>query len=303
MILFLNHYQPRCGVYQMGARIGGALVEHLGAHYAEGDASVAIAALHSYSVSRVVVYNWHPSTMPWAAELVRLFPSHKHVGLVHEISAATPHGGADVFPHRMICDPTFPADNRTTFRSVRHAPRYDKTPPQNTRFTVGSFGFAVGGKLFHHLTRAVSEAFLAPLIRLHIPHAHYGDDVGAAARSYATDCRAMLSGGADLEVTHGFLEEAALLDWLAGNDLNAFFYEQNLGRGIASCLDYAVAARRPIAVNDSYMFRHVHDQLGTYPDTDLQASACNAAAVERLYREWSPEQLARDYRTMLEVLR
>lgn len=304
MIVFLNSSSgaPRCGVYQMGKRIGRTLVEHLGAHYCAGDANAAVAALRVYTVPRVVVYNWHPWTMPWAEELVRQFPNHKHVGLVHEMSAAAPHGGAETFPYRMVCDPTFPANNQTTFRSVRHVPRYDGRPPQNARFTVGSFGFAGGHKLFPAMVKKVSEAFVAPLVRLHIPYAYYVDGTGELARGYEHACRAKLSQGAELEITHDFLDEDALLDWLGGNDLNVFFYEKNVGSGASSSLDYAIAVRRPIAVNGSYMFRHVHDPLGKYPETDLATSARNASVVERLYREWSPERLAGDYKAMLEVL-
>lgn len=302
MILFLNHFQPRCGVYQMGRRIGTTLVHRVpGVVLYEGDFDGARAAA---SVGpEIIVYNWHPYTLPWAREMMRLHPRAKHVGLIHEIAETSAHAGADLFPYRMVCDPTFPVDNRTVFRSVRHVPRYEKPFRRNKRFTVGSFGFAVGGKLYHHLVPLACHSFPRPLIRLHIPRAFYGDDAGAAAESYARDCAKELSNNAELEVSHEFLEEPALLDWLGQNDLNVFFYEPNVGRGAASSLDYAIAVRRPIAINGSDMFRHVRGRLGHYPNQDLvHLFLSTGPVVEQLYEEWSPARLAQDYRDMFHIL-
>jgi len=302
MIAFLNHYQPRCGVYQMGHRIGATLESLIPeVRLYEGDFDGAKRFVDALQ-PRIVVYNWHPYTLPWSQEMIRRLPRAKHVGLIHEIAESSAHAGSDIFPYRMVCDPTFPANNQSVFRSVRHVPRYEKPPPENDRFTVGSFGFAVGGKLYHHVVPLVCDSFARPLIRLRIPFAFYGDDAGAAALSYARDCAKELRNDGELQVEHDFLSEDALLDWLAANDLNVFFYEPNVGRGIASAIDYAVAVRRPLAVNGSDMFRHVRHRLGHYPSQSLMHLAFNQKLVEELYAEWSPERLARDYQQMFNAL-
>lgn len=303
MIIFLNHQQPRCGVYQMGRRIASALSSRIpDFHSYEGDFEGA-KALASRLNPKIVVHNWHPYTLPWSADMMRIFPSAKHVGLIHEIAESSAHAGLELFTYRMVCDPDFPVDNVKTFRSVRHVPRYEKPLLKNDRFTVGSFGFAVGGKLYHHVVPLVCASFPRPLIRLHIPRAFYGDAAGAAAHGYAGECAKRLDNGAELQVTHDFMPEEDLLDWLAQNDLNVFFYEPNIGRGIASALDYAIAVRRPLAINNSDMFRHVRGRLGHYPSQSLVHLYLETGSrVEAIYDEWSLDRLAADYALMFAAL-
>jgi hypothetical protein len=301
--LFLNHTEQKCGVYQMGRRIGRELAQAGVAAYVETwDLGTALAWVAKHR-PRAVIYNWHPSTMPWAGELVRRYPAVKHVGLIHEIAPDAAAAGADVFPHRVVCDPSFPSNGRSLFRTVRHVPRYNRPRVQNSQMTVGSFGFAVGGKMFPTIVHAVGAEFPEAVARLRIPHAHYGDDAGDLARSAEAASRAVKVGGVRVEVEHAFLEDEALLDWLALNDLNVFFYEPNGGRGIASALDYAIAVRRPIAINCSQMFRHLAGRLGCYPKKSLRRFfETSAETVEDLYDTWTPELLVREYSDMLAVL-
>jgi len=301
--LFINHQTQRCGVYQMGSRIGMTLYNAGIASYLETwDLGTAILRAQLQQ-PRVIIYNWHPSTMPWASEMVKRFRDAKHVGLVHEIAPDSPAAGAHLFPYRMVCDPTFPADGRTVFKSVRHVPRNQYSPPStNDVVTIGSFGFAVGGKMFATVVHAVGAEFPGARVRLRIPSAHYGDDAGSLARSASESARRVTIGGVYVEVEHDFLDEDQLVSWLASNDMNVFFYDPNGGRGVASVIDYAIAARRPIAINDSQMFRHVKEALGCYPDRSLSDSLGSASAVEALYQQWSPERLVQDYRDMLDAL-
>jgi hypothetical protein len=297
--LFLNHCERRCGVYQMGARIGRELSSCGVAAYAEvSELDGAVAAVHATRAS-AIIYNWHPSTMPWASELVRRIGGDKHLGLIHEIAPDMAGAGADVFPYRIACDPSFPADGERMFRTVRHVPRSELRG--EARGTIGSFGFAVGGKMFPTVVHAVAVEFPGATLRLRIPMARYGDDSGALARACAEECaRTAIANGARVVVEHDFLPEGELIDWLSGNDLNVFFYEPNGGRGIASALDYAIAARRPIAINDSQMFRHVRERLGYYPQRNLRTLMENTGyVVESIYNEWSPERLVLEYADIL----
>lgn len=299
--VFLNHQQQRCGVYQMGRRIGQALAEGgLVKYYELADHRTADALMESLR-PRIAIYNWHPSTIPWAPALVQRFTATKHVGLIHEISPENVGSGAETFPYRIVCDPSFPSNGATLFRSVRHVPRSGSAKVENETITIGSFGFAVGGKMFHAIVQAVAQEFPGATVRLRIPSAHYGDDAGALARHAAEGARSVVD-NVNLQVEHDFLPEHELVDWLSRNDLNVFFYDYNPGRGISSVIDYAIAARRPIAINESQMFRHVKDRLGSYPTQSLRAALENGPAVEALYHEWSLERLVQDYRDMFTVL-
>ena len=284
----------------MGSRIGRTLADAGLVTYVEiSDHSRAIAAMQAMR-PRVAIYNWHPSTIPWAPDLVGRFPDVKHIGLMHEISPENPASGSEVFPLRIVSDPSF-VSAPGLFPTIRQIPRSDPPPPPNERFTVGSFGFAVGGKMFGQISTAVGEAFPGALLRIRLPSAHYGDDGGGLARATADGVRGTAA-NVELKIDHDFLSEPELIRWLAGNDINVFFYDYNPGRGISSVIDYAIAARRPIAINTSQMFRHVSSALGTYPERSLQESMASVDIVQGLYDDWSPARLVEEYRSIFAAI-
>jgi hypothetical protein len=63
--------------------------------------------------------------------------------------------------------------------------------------------------------------------------------------------------GIILSFRHSLLTPKQLLDSLARNTANIFLYDETPSKGISNILEYAIAARRPLIVNDCPMFRHV----------------------------------------------
>ena len=77
------------------------------------------------------------------------------------------------------------------------------------------------------------------------------------------NCRKLITNqNIELEISHEFLQDADLLDFLAANSMNVFMYEDKGGRGLSSALDMALAVNRPVAVSNCPMFRHL---LNTCP--------------------------------------
>ena len=81
---------------------------------------------------------------------------------------------------------------------------------------------------------------------------------GNFAREVADKCRARVrKKGINLVINHDFLNEKDLIDSLAQNTANIFLYDETIGKGISSVLEYAIASRRPLIINRCPMFRHV----------------------------------------------
>lgn len=301
-ILFVSNPDTQCGVYQFGRNVAGALafarafryeyVECAGA--ADLDRAVA---QHS---PRAIIYNHHPSTMPWLDVVESRKRTIPQFGVFHEVTQRGADG-ADraLFDFHIAPDPTLLLRNSIVFKTGRLVPRYATTRPVPTIPTIGSFGFATRGKGFERLVREVQRDFDEAEIRLHIPSAHFGDQQGEAARAIVNECRASIhKPGIRLVVTHDFLTNEQVLDFLAGNSINVFLYEDAHGRGISSVIDYALAVDRPFAVSTSTMFRHVHDArpsivVGKSSIREILARGSSAAA--RYRNEWTPENLAWDY--------
>ncbi|GEP06042.1 hypothetical protein [Methylobacterium oxalidis] len=149
--LFVNHSGERCGVYQFGRRLFDALatmVTPLTWHYCESGSREEFAACLSSARPRLVLFNHHPATLAWAAEDRLCGDAVATYAIWHEGHEAGAHS-IDPAPFDfLICaDPTLVTENPR----VISAPRFIPDAPADVRaenpvFTVGSFGFATGGR-------------------------------------------------------------------------------------------------------------------------------------------------------------
>jgi len=304
-VLFVSNPGPRCGVHQFGKATAAALTKSKRFNFIYLECSdVTGSAKYLDALQRfkpvAVIYNWHPQTMCWLSEHLldevnRLLPHLKHGGIVHD----------EPPPIRQLCaiihcDPTFRERGRH-FKVGRLLPPYipKREAPANI---VGSFGFAFENKGFPRLVEKVNAEFEAATIRLHIPYAQYGDADGQRARKILEDCLQHAKEGIVIQASHHFMEPYELLDWLAGNTINCFFYDRLEGRGISSVLDFAIAARRPVAITNSCMFRHVVEAHPTIliEQTSLRQIIANGIKpLEPFYRMWTEESVIRDYESVV----
>ena len=109
--------------------------------------------------------------------------------------------------------------------------------------------------------------------------------------------------GLEVRLSHEFFSVPGLIRWLAGHHLNAFFFEYCNMRGISSSIDQGVAARRPIAINECFMFRHVGGRLGWYPHKSIRQSyEENGPIVEEIFKEWSQENFDNCYSSIVDKI-
>lgn len=260
--LLVSHRGKRCGVWQFGARLHRTLqaAEGLDWHYAECACLEEFQAVADELRPDVILANLHPATLAWARNGVP-FGDALTVAVFHEASQASV-AMLQAWPFDLLLcpDPTLlPRDPRAV-----PVPRFIPTPLMNLPplpevFTVGSFGFGTPGKGFDRLCAIVDQQFETARIRINIPpHDHLAIVPAESVRMIVEKCRqAVTKPGIELDFTHHFFDDAALLDFLSENTLNAFLYDDAPGRGISSCTDYALAAGRPIAVSHTTMFRHL----------------------------------------------
>ncbi len=308
-VLFVSHREKQCGVYQFGLNIGGTLraSTRYGFRYVECAGPEECHRVIRETAPVAVIYNHHPSTMPWISRRVVRQSRVLSIGVIHEITQAVADEADDLtFDFHVAPDPTLELRNPIVFKTGRFIPsfagaRADAGVAAAPAVPViGSFGFGTEGKGFEDLIRRVQAEFDEAVIRLHIPSADFSDRDGAAARAIAARCQALITKpGIRLELRHDFLSNEELLAFLAGNSLNAFLYEQQKsGRGISSVTDYALAVGRPIAVSRSSMFRHLH---GVRPPITVEDASlrdiltAGVAPLAPLVAAWTAENLVRDY--------
>jgi SAM-dependent methyltransferase len=308
-ILFVSHPAVRCGVHQYGLTTAAELrksrrYEFL---YRECSSPADLRAAFTQLQPRVIIYNFTLLTLPWVTrDLLRTIPV-PHVGILHEGTQRTADSlDTDLFHYHIAPDPTLLLFNSLVYKSGRVIPRFTNTKRLPRVPVIGSFGFGTPGKGFDAVVRQVQDEFDRAVIRLHIPLNDVVDRDGARAQAVIDQCRALVTKpGIRLDVTQHFLSNNQLLDFLAGNSLNAFFYATNEGRGISSVLDYALAVRRPIAITRSVMFRHLFDVQPSIciEDSSLRQILRNGfAPLANVAHEWTAENLLWDFERIIESI-
>lgn len=331
-ILFVSHKKAQCGVYEFGKNITDILLSSKKYDFVRVECS-SLSELKS-SIAKnnpsAIVYNYIPPVLPWiATRTAKVFYKNNltsikvtQIGVIHEVTqqvadlatayrkklifGRTKRLYNSLFDFYIAPDPTLLLRNNLVYKTGRLIQSYQNTFPVPPKIIVGSFGFATPGKGFEKIVRLVQQEFDEAIIRFNIPAADFADKNGVGARDTAERCRAIITKpGIELVVSHDFLDNKGILDFLAKNTINIFLYEDISDRGLSSVIDMAMAVQRPIAISDSIMFRHVLDVEPSICVTknDLRTIIKNGfEPLQKHFNEWSAENLLWDYERILDSI-
>jgi len=211
----------------------------------------------------------------------------------------------ELFDYHLCPDPTLVENNPFVFKTRRLIPAYINSQNIPDILTVGSFGFGFGDKGFERLVDTVQREFNRARIVLNLP---FNDIVDKQGKSHALAtierCKSVLSKpGIELIIKHDFLSKQQLLDFLAANTLNAFFYDPHKQLGISSTIEHALAVQRPLAITKCGMFRHVSSASPSIciEDSSLKQIIDNGISpLVPFYGEWSAPNFILDYERILD---
>ncbi len=247
-VLILNPTSEICGVYQYGSCVQSILkksIKHK--YYLSSD-------LKDIENSDIVIFNYHEKLFNWLTEDF----------LISLKKPCLAIGGHDCLPNfkniQLIlnCDST---SQRTDKNIPIPRPIKNLTPLQNPqRLTIGSIGFSFSSKNFDKIYSIVSEYYDDALIKIHMPQHPNGEDLECIIKKIKLNC--MGDKNIDIEVTSNFLSDDELINFLSSNTANIFLLPPMIGegRGLSSSIDKALSARKPIAISDSEMYRHISSE-------------------------------------------
>lgn len=328
-VLFVTHKKTQCGVYDFGLSIVKVLKKSPKFNFihVECDSLDELHTAINLNKPDAVIYNYIPKVMPWAASKIapRLLRNNlcdisvPLIGIMHEFTQAVADTAINyknkflpgitgrltnsIFDFYIAPDPTLLLKNPLVYKTGRLIPVYENKFPAPAKPVIGSFGFGTNNKGFEDIIQLVQREFDEATIRLNISSADFGDKDGSSARAIADNCRSLVNKpGIQLSITHDFLDKNAMLDFLAQNSCNVFLYKDKDNRGISSTIENAMAVKRPVAISDSIMFRHV---LNTSPSicvtsTSLKEIINNGfEPLQEYYEEWSDANLLWEYERIL----
>jgi len=241
-ILFINHSQQECGVYQYGKRVSDILINdnRYNFQYFETDSLNSFQKKVNEYNPNIIIYNWHPLTMKWLTPgVTQNYVKEKQLFLLHEGGQPTNFKN-DGF---LMSDLSEDLQNKK-FSLPRPIFETNLQKKTNNIPIIGSFGFGFKNKGFERICRLVNKSFDNAIIHLHITNAFFGDKDGIISQEVIQNCKnSITKQGITLKITTNFISNEELLSFLNNNTVLLLI--------IQICLDiyYLKYLKFPLKIN------------------------------------------------------
>jgi hypothetical protein len=261
---------------------------------------------HRHQITSVI-YNWHPATIPWCSpEFTKNVSDLTQIMIIgHELNDQMKQfENIDAY---LTIDPTLPqVDNY--YPGVRPINYYTDIQyrPHGEVLKIGTSGFGHFKKGLPFLIKILNDQFKTEPVELniHFSVGHYVDASGGAARHAIQSALSdvSLNDNIQLNVTHQFFEKYDLIRWLNGNDINIFCHDHYSGPGVSSSVDRAIAAMKPIGVNDSNYFKHIRKNEIDINQTPIkEIIKAGIEPLKDIYIRWNPITLLEQYEFLIDT--
>jgi len=307
VILLISSKKEYDYIYQCGLNISEALQKS--SRYSLVYAECSNPEELRYSVNAAnpsaIIYNDYQATMPWLNKQITKQFHAPQLRIMQEVTQSEADKVTnEVFDFHLCPDPNLSENNPLVFRTPRLIPPYINIKKIPDIITIGGLGFGFENDGFEKLIEVVQQEFDRARIILNI--SALDNDMQLGLRALATDyrCRKLIKKpGIKLTINHKFLSKPNLLNFLANNTINAFFYDTNKDRGISSVIDYALAVQRPIAVTKYGMFRHIANAMPSIcieNSTLMQIIKNDIVPLVPFYNDWSEANFIICYEKILD---
>jgi nucleoside-diphosphate-sugar epimerase len=262
----------------------------------------------------VIIYNYHFLATSWLPDpFTNIMPWEgiKHLFIHYDMTQRRVDECVDI-PNYIITDDDTLIGNPQVFVVARSMPFVRSTGSSNKSSDekhipkIGFQGFCGSNKGIEKLAHQVNSEFDEAILRLHMPFSHFGDPEGNCNKVILNKVRNIITKpGIQIEYSDNFMSDEDIVDFLAENDVNCYFYDYLDGSGIASSPDYAIMARKPIAITKSHMFRHMWDLTPSIliENSSLRAIIENGIApLEPLYKKYNHEAVIKNYENIVEAI-
>jgi len=302
-VIFLNHKERQCGVYQYGCRSGKILQKSKVYNFIYIEVECEIEFINAINIHNPIgiIYNYHPATMPWLSthNIKNRYTNIVHYMLYHE-------GDVNNSLNYVLFVDSTHKDTHNSFSIPRPLFANNLSFPENKIPIISSFGFGFEHKGFEKIIKLVNEQFDEAIIKLHMPFAFYADRDGHRSKSIANRCyQEMKKEKIQLNITDNFLSDEEMLNFLAASTINIFLYDNltdGFVRGLSSVIDYALSVKVPLAISKSNMFRHISNNSPSIcvEDRSISEIIKDSNTIIQPYRDlWSNANFIAKYEYLI----
>jgi hypothetical protein len=296
-VLILNHPFEKCGMYQFGVRVFNLAARSEKVNYSYriiNDREDYHLALYETKPD-FIIYNYHWDRMPWLREDDIINNSTtQHYFIYHDGSMFNRYDKYLMFGDYSPEGNDIPENKKV----ILPRPLYDYCGKykKNKIITIGSFGFAFMNKGFPELVKMVNTTFQKAIINIHLTQAYFGDLPGHKLLDVLASCeRNNTNPNVKLNLTTDFIDNTAILTFLAGNDINILNYNIYKIPSLSSAADYLLSVKRPIAITNHSIFRHIVQNSILLEEHSIQDILDRGTApLQEYYDKWSTEKFTQE---------
>jgi hypothetical protein len=305
-ILFINHKDEACGVYQYGKRVASILLksnsQKYNYFYIEIDNKKDYFDQLNFILPDIVIHNYLDMTMPWFDMdcLTCLKSSKIPQGLiVHNI------GYANVFDFFIHQNPLY-VQNGINYSIPRPLFNYNSTYSKPNKIPkIHTFGFGFIVKEYEKIVELINDQLDFAEINMHLTYSKFCPNYEELEKIKLLCFSKIKKDGIKLNITSDFKSDLDILDFLNTADLNIFLYKHyDNYNGISSVIDYALSVKKPIAICKSNMFAHINN---TIPSICIENQKIidiinnGIKPLENIYNIWSNEKFIQSFESILDI--
>lgn len=317
-ILFVsqkNIERQICGVYLIGERYFNALAAYSDHAIYRSLASSMPEIMYEieHIQPNIVLVNFHIITENWLRiqKLKKTYPHVKFAKIEHDFTQEKINSYNYIreqnYQYALCFDTSLQKTNENVFLLDRMLVPGTQDNYDPSIISIGFQGFGFTNKGINQIAKYVIKEFPYATIRLHIPFSYHGDPSGNEARQRVKEVTDLIQGtNITLEYDHTFMSDDEMVLWLSKNSVNCYFYDDTNLYGVASSPDYAMAARRPIAVLPTSQLRYIHHHV---PSSDVTQHSLTDiiqngfGPYEQLYNKMDPKLIVTQIDNILEQIK
>jgi hypothetical protein len=179
-----------------------------------------------------------------------------------------------------------------------------KYTPPGSELIVGTSGFGHQGKGILELIRILNKQSEKIIFNIHFSTGAYtGYSTEDKVRELISPAKEIAKPHVELRTYHTFLGDEELIRWLNKNDINIFYYPNLPCQGVSASIDAALAAKKPIGVNNSNLFKHIYcDGIDITQKEIREIVSHKLKPLEIFYSLWNAETITKQYERILDSI-
>jgi hypothetical protein len=265
---------------------------------------------------KIVFYMWNRIASGWMENPVikHIFPQIKHVNIcvdtcanqniINNFSPELHNGG---FQYYLVCNPALVGNERVFISTRLLAPEPTVPHVKSDLPIIGFHGFALPYKGIAKLADTINREFDECVFRLHMPQSWFLDRYGQETAQRKREIESIIKKpGISVEYSHDLLEPQDMVNWLSQNTINCYFCDSIQDSALASSTEYALAAKRPIAVTRSNYFKDFFEcspsVIINEPHTLKEIIQNGFDPLKPLYEKYSRQSFIKDWSFAIEKI-